>query len=308
MIRNMNEISKNFGKIAVAAGFLFYLGACTPEDSQEMTEESVEETNAPADEPKSMGEEVNRKVFYTIPSPLELTSIIKKAGAKFDKSVLNSTENMSKYVTQTSMALNLGVYGADLSYASIFEQTQETMHYFAAARKLADELGITSAFGESTLTRVQNNLDNKDSLVAIISDSYWETDAYLKENKQSSISGLVIAGGWLEGMYVSCKLAEKTKSNTDIIARIGEQKLTLDNLIAMLSSYKDPEVVEVVADLYALKEAFDPVEIIYNRQAPTVDKEAKVTTLNTTSTINISDAQLAVISERIDGIRTKIVK
>jgi len=308
MIRNMNEISKNFGKIAVAAGFLFYLGACTPDGSPEITGESTEETNTPADEPINMGEEVNRKVFYTIPSPLELTSIIKKAGAKFDKSVLNSTENMSKYVTQTSMALNLGVYGADLSYASIFEQTQETMHYFAAARKLADELGITSAFGESTLTRIQNNLDNKDSLVAIISDSYWETDAYLKENKQSSISGLVIAGGWLEGMYVSCKLAEKTKSNTDIISRIGEQKLTLDNLIAMLSSYKDPEVVEVVADLYALKEAFDPVEIIYNRQAPTVDKEAKVTTLNTTSTINISDAQLAVISERIDGIRTKIVK
>jgi hypothetical protein len=118
----------------------------------------------------------------------------------------------------------------------------------------------------------------------------------------------VIAGGWLEGMYVSCKLAEKTESNTDIISRIGEQKLTLENLIGMLRSYKDPEIADVVADLYALKEAFDPVEIIYNRQAPTVDKEAKVTTLNTTSTINISDAQLAVISERIDGIRTKIVK
>ena len=100
MILNINKIGMNFGKIAVAAGFLFYLGACTPEGSQEMTEESVEETNAPADEPKSMGEEVNRKVFYTIPSPLELTSIIKKAGAKYDKSVLNVTDKASNYVTQ----------------------------------------------------------------------------------------------------------------------------------------------------------------------------------------------------------------
>jgi len=305
---NVNKIGMNFGKITVAAGCLFYLGACTPEGSEEMNKESGEETNAPEDEAKSMGESVNRKVFYTIPSPLELTAIIKKAGAKYDKSVLNSTDKASNYVTQTDMALNLGVYGADLSYASIFEQQQETMYYFKAAKQLADELGITSAFGESTLTRIQNNLDNKDSLVSIISDSYWETDAYLKENKQSSISGLVITGAWIEGMYVSCKLSEMTKNNTDIKKRIGEQKLTLDNLIAMLNSYKNPEVADVVADLIVLKKAFDPVEINYKKLAPKVDTEARVTTLNTTSTVNITYKQLAVISEKIDSIRTKIVK
>ena len=118
----------------------------------------------------------------------------------------------------------------------------------------------------------------------------------------------MIAGGWLEGMYVSSKLAEKTENNTEIVSRIGEQKLTLDNLISMLRRYEDPEIADVVADLNILKEAFEPVVITYNRQAPTVDAESKVTTLNTTSTINISDAQLAVISEKIDGIRTKIVK
>lgn len=308
MILNTNKIGMNFGKVAMAAVFLCYLGACTPEGGQEMTEESVDDADAATEEPGAVSEEVSSKVFYTIPSPLELTSIIKKAGAEYDKSVLNTTDNISSYVTQSRMALNLGVYGADLSYASIFEQTQETMHYFAAAKKLADDLGITAAFGESTLTRISSNLDNKDSLVAIISDSYWETDAYLKENKQSSISGLVVAGGWIEGMYVSTKLAEKTENNTEIVSRIGEQKLTLDNLIAMLRGYEDPEIKEVVADLNLLKEAFEPVVITYKRQAPTVDTESKVTTLNTTSTINITDEQLAVISEKIDGIRTKIVK
>jgi len=308
MILNTNKTGMNFGKVAMAAVFLCYLAACASESGQEMTEESVDEGDAATEEPNAISEEVSSKIFYTIPSPLELTSIIKKAGAKYDKSVLNSTDNISSYVTQSGMALNLGVYGADLSYASIFEQTQETMHYFAAAKKLADDLGITSAFGESTLTRIQNNLDNKDSLVAIISDSYWETDAYLKENKQSSISGLVVAGGWIEGMYVSTKLDEKTENNTDVVSRIGEQKLTLDNLISMLRGYEDPEIADLVSDLNMLKEAFEPVVITYSRQPPTVDAESKVTTLNTTSTINITDEQLAVISEKIEGIRTKIVK
>ena len=309
-MRRLNTLGMNFGKVAMTATFLFYLGACSPEGESEMQDELIDETQEPVDEPKPMGEEIQKsgKVFYTIPSPLELTSIIKKAGAKYDNSVLNSTKNISNYVTQTSMALNLGVYGADLSYASIFEQTQETMHYFAAAKKLADALGITAAFGESTITRIQNNINNRDSLVAIISDSYWETDAYLKENKRSSTSGLVVAGGWLEGLYISTKLAEKTENNKEIVSRIGEQKLTLTNLIAMLKSFEEPEVDEDVADLISLKETFSAVEITYTRRPPTTDAKTKVTTLNTTSTINISDETLAAITKNVEAIRTKIVK
>jgi len=310
MIRRLNKIGMCFGRSALAATFLFYLSSCSPEGGPEVSQETLENAPNGIDEIKSIGEEIQKsgKVFYTIPSPLELTSIIKKAGAKYDNSVLNPTKNISNYVTQTSMALNLGIYGADLSYASIFEQTQETMHYFAAAKKLADDLGITSAFGESTITRIQTNLNNRDSLVAIISDSYWETDAYLKENKRSSTSGLVIAGGWLEGLYISTKLAEKTDNNKEIITRIGEQKLTLSNLTAMLNNFQDPEVEEVVKYLNELKEVFDPVEITYSRKPPTTDAETKVTTLNTTSTINITDDQLLAITNKIDAIRTKIVK
>ncbi|MBL4577579.1 MAG: hypothetical protein JKX74_03845 [Flavobacteriales bacterium] len=305
MIRRLNKT----GIATMATAFLFCLAACSPDGDKEVAVENIEKETDSMEDMKSLGEEIQKsgKVFYTIPSPLELTSIIKKAGAKYDKSVLNSVKNISNYVTQTSMALNLGVYGADLSYASIFEQTQETMHYFAAAKKLADALGITSAFGENTITRIQNNLNNRDSLVSIISDSYWETDAYLKENRRSSTSGLVIAGGWLEGLYISTKLAAKTENNTEIVTRIGEQKLTLTNLTAMLKNFQDPEVEEVVNDLIELQEVFAPVEITYSRKPPTTNSETKVTTLNTTSTISISDEQLLAISEKIDAIRTKIV-
>ncbi|MBL4658244.1 MAG: hypothetical protein JKX73_09610 [Flavobacteriales bacterium] len=308
MIRQLNKFGINFGTAALVTSLVF-LGACAT-DKHPSDEDVTEETADISEEAKNFGEEIQKsdKVFYTIPSPLELTSIIKKAGAKYDNSVLNSTKNISNYVTQTSMALNLGVYGADLSYASIFEQTQETMHYFAAAKKLADDLGISAAFGESTITRVQTNLNNRDSLVAIISDSYWETDAYLKENKRSSTSGLVIAGGWIEGLYISTKLAAKTEDNKEIVTRIGEQKLTLSNLTAMLNNFQDPEVEDVVKDLDELKKVYEGVEITYNRQPPTTDAETKVTTLNTTSTINITEDQLAAISEKIDAIRSKIVK
>jgi len=295
----------------MGAGMLFLLGACSTDPEQSTEETSSTEADASDDTEttasKDMEVQKAGKVFYMIPSPLELSSIIKNAGATYDNSVLNPSEYVSNYVTSGSQALNLGVYGADLSYSSIFEQTQETSKYFMAAKELADELGITSAFGKSTVDRIQNNLNNRDSLIAIISDSYWEADAYLKENSRSNTSALVIAGGWIEALYISTKLADITDSNSEIISRIGEQKLTLNNLIPMLEKFSGDDVDEVVASLKDLQETFMGVEITYERKESTTNSETQLTTIQTTSKINIDEEQLASISDKIESIRTNIV-
>jgi len=229
MIQSSININKSrsakflsIGNLVIITCILFVFGSCASDQEQAVEEVlNDSEVEAVGNEKSNIPDDISKsgKVFYTIPSPVELSSIIKKAGAQYDKSLLNDASKTSQYVTQTSMALNLGVYGADLSFSSIFEQTQETMNYFAAAKKIADALGITSAFAASTITRVHDNLNNRDSLIAIISDSYWETDAYLKENKRSSVSGLVISGGWIEALYISTKLATKTANNKEIISK-----------------------------------------------------------------------------------------
>jgi hypothetical protein len=292
----------------VSAGLMLFITSCGPE--QEAAQEEViptEEETTNEFESESMSVNKAGKVFYMIPSPLELSSIIKDAGASYDESVLNKTDYVSNYVTSGSQALNLGVYGADLSYSSIFEQTQETVQYFNSAKKLADELGITSAFGKSTVERIQNNLNNRDSMIAIISDSYWEADAYLKENSRSNTSALVIAGGWIEALYISTKLAEKSDNNQEILSRIGEQKLTLSNLIPMLEKFQGPDVNEVIVSLQDLQTAFNSVEITYSRKEPTTDSDSQLTTLQTTSVISISDEVLASITQKVESIRTNIV-
>ncbi len=305
----INKQIRRAGYFAIITSFLFFISACSS-DSAEESDQFDEEQMAEEEEPLQEESKVKKsgKVFYTIPSPLELTSIIKKAGAAYDNAICNSVDNISNYHTQTSMALNLGIYGADLSYSSIFEQTQETMHYFAACKRLADDLGITSAFGESTVKRIQRNLNNRDSLISIISDSYWETDAYLKENNRSSTSALVVAGGWIEGLYISVNIASKTKNNKDIVSRIGEQKLTLSNLIAMLQHFADDDVKPVIESLQDLRRTYEGVEITYTRKEPTTDVKSGVTTLHTTSEIIIGEAELAAITEKIKSIRNNIVK
>lgn len=91
------------------------------------------------------------KIFYTLPSPLESAMLIKSAGALFDDNLLNPIENARNYNTNRSMALNLGIYTTDLSFASLYDQTQLIINYMNVAKQMADGLGIWMPFQRRTL-------------------------------------------------------------------------------------------------------------------------------------------------------------
>ena len=101
-----------------------------------------------------------KQIFYSLPSPLESAILIKSAGASYNEKFLNPTNNVSKYTSNKSMALNLGVYITDLSYASMFDQAQTTIKYMDVSKKMADGLGITDGIDQSTIDRLEENINN----------------------------------------------------------------------------------------------------------------------------------------------------
>lgn len=250
-----------------------------------------------------------QNVFYSIPSPVETTTLLKAAGAKYNAKLLNPIENVSRYATAASKALNLGIYGSDLSLTSIFDQTQESMLYLKCTNKLATGLGISGAFDEKTTSRIEANLENRDSLLAIISDSYWTADAYLKDNGQPGVSALIVAGGWIEGLYIATEIAKTTK-NATIVTRIGEQKLSLDNLIALLESNKadNESIPELLKGLGELKKIFDAIPVTTAETTATTDKAKGVTTVGNGSTFTITPEQLKLITDKSSEIRNKIIQ
>jgi hypothetical protein len=267
---------------------------------------------ASADSTSHAGQEKDTKaqnVFYSIPSPIETTSLLKGAGAKYNASYLNPIENVSNYSTAAARALNLGVYGSDLSFTSIFDQTQESMLYLRCTNKLATSLGISGAFDESTTSRIEANLENRDSLLTIISDSYWNADSFLKDNGQPGVSALIIAGGWIEGLYIATQIANTTK-NEDIATRIGEQKLSLDNLVALLDSYKTTN--EGVNDMFnqfsELKKIYDGIPATSGDTQASTDKTNGVTTIDNKSSFKLSADQLKAITDKATQIRNKIIQ
>ncbi|MBI4947062.1 MAG: hypothetical protein HY840_11755 [Bacteroidetes bacterium] len=251
-----------------------------------------------------------QNIFYSIPSPIELAQLIQRAGAKYNKDFLNPIENKSKYMTNTSRALNLGVYGADLSYTSVFDdKTQESILYLGCTRTLAEALGVGDAFDEKTVDRIQNNTGKKDSLLTIISDSYMSTDEMLKESQREGASALVITGGFIEALYLGTQLAQTTKNNADIISRLAEQKGTLDNVIGLLITYeKDASMSAVLADVKLLKEIYDQVQVNSVSESDIKTNAAtKVTTIGGKITYSITAELVTKLTETSAKIRNKII-
>lgn len=249
-------------------------------------------------------------VFIYIPSPIQTAELIKQAGAKFDVQMLNNPDNASKYTTTASMALNMGVYGSDLAFAGIFNANAETIKFMDCTRKMADGLHVLAAFSDDRKTRLEANINNRDSVLGIITDSYWDCDAMLQDNDQAHASALMIAGGWIEGLYLACRVAQSTNSN-DIRIRIVEQRSSLDKLIVLLDKQEHNDVVAISAQLKELKVIFDKLP----RQADggLVESKDPVTGMSTIEAENpqeprsLNSLEFKQILDKITEIRTGIV-
>jgi len=295
----MKWLSAKFNFVIALAiiSSLFSCNGGSKSDSEDVDPTAMESKNKVA------------KVFYAIPSPSELSAMIKATGANYNKNMLNPPSNEAKYTSIIQKAMNLGVFGADLSYTSTFDQTQEAMVYMGVCKKLADGLGITGAINENTVKRMEKNLNNKDSLLKIISDTYLETDIYLKNNDRAGVSALVVAGGWIEGLYISVNIAAQNSNNQMIVKRIAEQKLILENLIGLLETNEaNDNAPEMMTELKALKTVYDNVKMTETATAQVkTDDATQKTVIGSNGELNLTPEQLAEITKKITAIRTMII-
>jgi hypothetical protein len=272
------------------------------------TEQPQDTLQAPNADSLAQSERLGRtkKIFYSIPSPMETAALLKKAGAAYNGKILNDVKNVDKYTAASKQALNLGVYGADLSYANVFSHTQETMFYTSCARRLADKLGVTSAFNDSTMQLMEENQNDREKLMDVISETYWEMDRYLKTNDRENISALMIAGGWVEGLYIATQVAG-TNPSAELKQRIAEQKLSLTDINALLATYGEEETLTGVrADLIALAALYADVQA--GGGTTTTTQENGVTVIGAESgPATLTDAQLKAITEKAAAIRNTYI-
>ena len=280
-------------------------GACQNKQNDNTGEVSLNDTLGFTNK---TNDDAVKKIFYNIPSPTEMSSLLKKAGLSYNPEFLHSYKKVDEYTTIAQTSLNLGVYGADLSYNRLYNQTQQAVNYFSAIKRLSDALGIPQEQGGNAVERLESNIENKDSLLVIITEVYSNADRYLKENDRGSTAALIVTGGWIEAMYLAVQVASQSESNKDLTDLIAEQKFSLDNLLGLLNDYpKDEAIKTLIPKLKNLKTAFDKINIIYSDREVTIDDEKSLTTIGGTSKIEFKNEDFIEITNLINKLRNEII-
>lgn len=250
-----------------------------------------------------------KRIFYSLPSPLETAMLIKNAGAEYDEGLMNPTANTSKYITSKSKALNLGIYSTDLSYASLFDQTQATLSYIEAAKAMADGLNILDAIDEETIRHLEENINNRDVIIDIISETLMNSSSFLKENGLEATASVILVGGWMEGLYIATNLVEDGPlEDNKLVERIVDQKLSLEIMVALLKqSPEDEDATAILGDVMQLKEIFDKITIEQGEVTAVEDPETNVTTLKSESSIEISRDVFDALKSKVNDIRSSYI-
>jgi hypothetical protein len=259
----------------------------------------------------SISEAVIGDILQQIPSPLEISVLLKESGKKYNVSYLNSADNLPKYNSNYKKALNLGIYGTDLGYTNIYEQNQDGVKYMSAIKSLADGLNIGQFFDIETIGRLATNSKNLDSLLLITTQNFNNINHYLQTQGRANLSVLLLTGGWLEAMHITCNVAALDPGNKELQEKIGEQKVILENILLLLSFYKDVDqnMAALLTDMEELKKVYDKVNITYTYKESTFEVVNGVMVIkdNSTTTIDITPDDINNIRTLSGTIRNKII-
>ncbi len=296
-------------KVVKIGLFALILAACS---SGKKTDEQafLETLDSAKNEGPTISEAVIGDILQQIPSPLEISVLLKEAGKKYNVNYLNSPDNLPKYNSNFKKALNLGIYGTDLGYTNIYEQNQDGVKYISTIKSLADGLNIGQFFDIETIGRLATNSKNLDSLLLITTQNFNSINHYLQTQGRANLSVLLLTGGWLEAVHITCNVANSDPTNKELQEKIGEQKVILENIMLLLSFYQetDQNMASLLSDMKELQAAFDKVNITYTYKESSFEIVDGVMVIkdNSTTTIDITPEDIESIRSITSSIRTKI--
>lgn len=258
------------------------------------------------DSASSMNTNIGGKMF-SIPSPIQMATMIKGKIGVFNENILTDPEGVANFTTEFKRAINMGVYGADLGYATIYENNTKAISYLSSIEQLSDELGISGAFDQDLLERFIENGSEQDSMLVIMSEGYRKGDQFLKDNEQHDIASLVLTGGWIESMYFAAVTYENSRDQ-EIANRIGEQKTALKTITELLVDFNDDEFyTTLIEDLKVLQGYFKNIEYNYEYIEPVTDIANKTTIIKSKTSVKIEGGVLDKIIDKVKSIRNGLV-
>lgn len=246
-------------------------------------QEKKEKEKVELEQVKKIENEVEKNV-YPLPTSAEVIRRLSDLDVGYIFGISNPAENAKKYFTSTKRAMNLGVYGADLSYATLYNVQQQVINFLDAIRSLTNELNMSKIYDETLYDSIKQNIDNKDELVKILKEAFNSTYANLSDNDQQPLALLVVGGAWVEGVYLTTHVSEAAYQVAGIAKVLLDQKDSFDMFLEVTKQYmNDPSIKDFVNLLEPMKK------------------------INEGLTTSLTNQNIIDITKTIEGIRSQVV-
>lgn len=237
----------------------------------------------------------------SLPTPFRVAAMFKRSDLSYLPGITYPADKASNYSTTFQLAQMMGVYSADMAYSVLNKQTQQGQTYLKTVREVGNKINLSKVFDQSNLyDRFNANMENEDSIGAVVAEIQYQTDIQLEENQQNELYGVIFAGAWIESMYIAGEVYKK-EGNENVVQALFEQMAVLNSIITELKAYeaKDPGITGLIAQLNELQTQFDAL--------PSVKK------LNDNPDLDFSDVkpekgEMDPLIEKIGKIRESIVK
>ena len=282
------------------AALLYACGGGTPEDGGGPPATDTLSTTAESTDGGAL--KVGGRIF-AVPSPVTTAMALKDAGAVYDQTRTMDLAAADAAATKEAQAQAMGALGADLGYAILFQDGQHALSTMKAIEKLGGSLHLGNAFESVIIDRFRNNLSSSDSLLRLSGIAFRAADEYLEQDQRQDVSALVVAGGWVEALYLTVNDPQVATSKA-IRDRVGLQGKGLESVIGLLEDHADGS--PLLEGLRRLKGVYENVEVSYTFQEPVTDASAHTTFINSTTRVALTDDQLQAITTEVNALRAKI--
>jgi hypothetical protein len=250
-----------------------------------------------------------KEILYGLLTPTEITAMFGRLGIQYNQSVLNPTENKNLYTSSAKASINLGIYGVDFGYIKMFGISQKMLDYVLTIKDMSNKLGIPDEFLMAPLKKMENDMSDPDSVMALMNKSYNDIENHLRKDGRESTAGLMLMGGWVEALYITSQLLYNPDSpDKEVIEKIAQQKYTLVSLLGFMRNYyDDPMVVYYTKKLIFLKRYFDTFDIYFKIGDLKIDTSRKVLEASGCD-MTISQKTLNDIRSYVASLREEMVK
>ncbi len=246
-------------------------------------------------------------IFYNLFSPVEFTYLIEEKSAYYNSLLINPINNITRYNSSDKYAINIGVYGADLSYLWMFDQAQQALSYRSAIQRLTDRLDVPREFVDFTYETAELHSQDFDTLVIVAKKSYNTADNFLKQIGRPQSAALILFGGWIETLYIATNMYEKP--DAALLNRIAIQRYSLNSLYSLLLTFQENlEIKEYLLLLKKLKKVYDQQDLVIPNESLVIDTVAKHIKMRDNAIQVLSMDQFKEIQMLTNQIRNHIIQ